>query len=268
MALVKSAGIDGDDSDNGSLSLSDSSSDEESNRFKKKNRKVNKHHVDCKENRSYSKKLKEQVQEILSKGVVSEIIKQTRGKIVECKMCGKKLYGYINTYKHVLKVHRKTAAQDEYLKEISRLMECSCSFCGETFIDSSSMNNHKETAHKDLDSPCPLCDYKSCNLSNLRMHVRNMHVDIGKKAFCHLCTASFRSNGSLRQHTDLNHYGNKYVRCETCKKQFYNKSQLRRHMKAHGSNLAKKFTCTTCGKCFNFEYNLKKTYQCNSSTTV
>ena len=258
MALVKSSGIDGNDSDDESVTLSDSGSDCETSRFKNKDKMKNNDTGSCKENKTFSKKIKEQVKEILSKGAVFEIIKQTRGRIVECKMCGKKIYGYTAAYKHVLKMHKKSAAQEEYLNEISKLKERSCSFCGEVFIDSSSLNNHKETAHKNVDFPCPLCDYRSNNVSNLKMHVRNMHVDVGKKAFCHLCPASFRAQGSLRQHIDLNHYGNKYVKCDICSKQFYNNSQLRRHMKVHGSNLSKRFSCKICGKSFNFEYNLKR----------
>ncbi|XP_053403888.1 zinc finger and BTB domain-containing protein 41-like [Mercenaria mercenaria] len=257
MALVKGTGIDGNESEE-SVMVSDSNSDEEVMRFKKKIKRKTENEVAFKENKIYAKKIKEQVKEILSKGAVSETIKKTRGKLIDCKVCGKKICGYTAAYKHLLKKHKKTEGLDEYLKEISKLKECSCCFCGETFVDSSSVKNHKETAHKDVDFSCPLCNCKSKNLANLKMHVRNMHVEVGKKAFCHLCTASFRSHGSLRQHIDLNHFGNKHVSCEVCNKQFYNKSQLRRHMKAHGSDISKRFRCEICGKLFNFEYNLKR----------
>lgn len=256
----------GETVDDDTLMLSDES-DEEVKSFKRIERKMEHRNgisKGSKENKHYIKQIKSKVEEILTKGKMHYINKESKQNLFTCKICDKNLSNFDELHKHVLEDHENSENIHEFLQEIlksdenSKLRERTCCFCGETCIDTVSLKNHRATVHKDTGFTCPLCDYKSKNMASLKIHVRNMHVELGKKAFCHLCTASFRSQGSLKQHIDLNHYGNKHVSCDLCKKQFYNKSQLRRHMIAHGLGVSRKFNCEICGKSFSFEYNLKR----------
>lgn len=260
MALVKAT-----DDNFGTTEIEDENSigtcsDEEVNRFKqieKKMKNTGDNDKESKENKNHIKEIKSKVEEILRSGNRKE-------KHLSCKICEEIFSGITALHEHVSQEHENSETVREYIQEISELQENlnknenSCCYCGEAFKDFISLENHQVTTHKETGVKCPLCHHKSKNLAYLKLHIRNMHVEVGKKAFCHLCTASFRSRGSLKQHIDLNHYGNKHVSCSLCKKQFYNKSQLRRHMIAHGLGRSRRFTCEICSKSFSFEYNLKR----------
>lgn len=211
----------------------------------------------CNRNQSYTDNIQKQVNAIL----YGHNAQQVREKHeFACKICCEKFSDLKMMECHLFKIHSNSEDLEKSVKELRELKHSS-HFCGDALSEASVLKEPIDSKHEDKDQTfsCSKCEYKSRILGSLKVHIRDMHVEPGiKRAFCHLCSASFRSHGSLKQHIDLNHHGNKYVACEICKKQFYNKSQLRRHQRSHGVDAGKKVFCSVCKKGFLFEFNLKR----------
>ncbi|KAL4219826.1 hypothetical protein ACF0H5_020238 [Mactra antiquata] len=189
--------------------------------------------------------------------LVKTLVKKTE---LSCKYCKVLFYNTSKLSVHVDKLHSDCEDSVQFLKEIMNVKKIDCDLCDEKFNTLASYQSHLIDRHEmEKDLKCPRCDHTSQTWQNFKYHVRNMHLEQGvKRAFCHLCTASFRSHASLKQHIDLNHFGNKHAKCDICGKTFYNRSQLKRHSRIHGANVSKRFICEVCNKSFMFDYNLKR----------
>lgn len=234
-----------------------------SNTQKTVRKRIKDHFGDSKENvdQNHSqKRIKDEVNAILNESNCALLSNMQKNTEVSCKICDKVFGNSSKLFSHVEKQHSSCEDVTQYLKQLNDLKMIVCDVCSEIFDDLINLQKHLMDKHQvKIDLKCPRCDFVAKNLPSLKIHVRNMHLEVGvKKAFCHLCPASFRSHGSLKQHIDLNHLGNKHVECETCHKKFYNRSQLRRHSRIHGSDSSKRFLCKVCNKSFLFEYNLKR----------
>ena len=107
---------------------------------------------------------------------------------VDCNICEKSVKNcYLNT--HIKTVHEGRK-------------EHKCNFCGKYFSQSSSLNLHVKTIHKEMEAENNKCDI--CNKSFkyawiLTTHVKTIHEGL-KEHKCKFCDKNFGQSSSLNRH--------------------------------------------------------------------
>ncbi|GIY09130.1 hypothetical protein CDAR_534971 [Caerostris darwini] len=80
---------------------------------------------------------------------------------------------------------------------------------------------------------CPVCDYSSLALTNVKRHVLT-HTGVYPYK-CTLCGKGFRQKRDLDSHR-MKHSGERPFKCHVCPKSFTRKEVLKTHMISHFRN--------------------------------
>ena len=105
----------------------------------------------------------------------------------------------------------------------------SCKFCSHRFSRKKFLMAHVRTAHDERPFQCTRCDKKFESEQNLKIHVK-MH-DKKKKHPCEICGNFYSSSTALNTHMELHTMKEKPFKCDKCTSAFYNKHQLRSHIR-------------------------------------
>ncbi|XP_070398488.1 zinc finger protein 91 [Nothobranchius furzeri] len=174
----------------------------------------------------------------------------------------------------IYKDWNETRSSESDVKSVNK--SCSCSECGEQFLNELSLQKHvRVTSHlagrysgclvnkksvgvkKHTDQcrkvqtklksfSCDDCGKGFVTKYNLNRH---MSVHTGQKLFaCDLCEQKFSREDTLNCHMSV-HTGQKPFTCELCGKRFSQRTTLNRHMRVHTGQ--RPFACELCGKRFS-----------------
>lgn len=87
-----------------------------------------------------------------------------------------------------------------------------CSFCPETFIETSTLKAHLSQFHgQDMPYTCTLCGKGYYSSSGLYRHIR---VHKGKMIMCPVCDSKFTQSSTLKRHLMRSH---SLIQCISCK---------------------------------------------------
>ncbi len=143
----------------------------------------------------------------------SNLIRHIKGvhgddKKLSCTICNKKLKG-----NGALKTHMNTHGGIKYecnichnfLSSKSKLTRhmnihkpdeerfLKCQICGKMLATKSSLQSHISTIHNKVQHDCPKCNAKFSLMSNLRRHLRTVHVG-SKRITCQICDTTMQKD--------------------------------------------------------------------------
>ncbi|XP_035713821.1 gastrula zinc finger protein XlCGF57.1-like [Folsomia candida] len=184
--------------------------------------------------------------------VQGHILTHTTEKLYTCATCGKS-FAQREAMKSHEKIHLEKSARDR----------SKCSVCPQTFLTRHGLQGHFRAVHENQRNyPCPLCDKRFTQPSNLKRHVEGQHA--ANKELVHSCdrcedkTHSKRNlarhRANLQKYTKGIHSTSERPRLPCgflgCEKTFLNKGNISRHVNnVHAQNPVR-FPCTLCGKGF------------------
>lgn len=128
-------------------------------------------------------------------------------KTVTCETCQKKF-----SCNKSLRVHKNTCTEDVSYK---------CDDCDEAFVTLKSRDDHRRKYHTDI--RCEFCDIKLKHGQNLMRHIRSQHKNLTP------------AKAKQLERTLSQQIPNKKISfpCDICKKSYFDKSTLNRHVKTH-----------------------------------
>lgn len=142
-----------------------------------------------------------------------------------------------------------------HVKKYHERVRYSCDFCGNKYMDRSSLKNHITLKHSTEQKnmfQCDECSKSYTSKNSLQIHKRNVHRNINFK--CNICSKDFNNKGSLNYHMKLVHADPKEYPCNVCGKSFKALQILRKHIIVHNDD---KFECNECGKILSRKHLLK-----------
>lgn len=167
---------------------------------------------------------------------------------IPCSICDKVFFTEHNLKHHLTKVHK---VGDHSFK---------CEICGKELVSKTSVRYHYLRVHAKKQFPCEYCGKLYAIPSELKVHVRVHTAE--KPHVCELCGKSFRLRNLLGLHVTRMHERARNFKCTMCPKAFFQKPDLRDHMKSH-LNIRDKI-CETCGKGFTNGHSLIRHRQIHS----
>ena len=190
-----------------------------------------------------------------------------------CNVCGRQFNRFSNLLKHrtthstdrpySCKVCSKNYKRKETLNchmlQHSGKKNLCCSVCQKRFYTKTLLTSHM-IIHSGIKAyVCNVCgsafSYKSNLTSHLKIHSKvKIERESEKQYPCSECSKQFRLKHHLTQHM-VSHTGVKAYKCEICTKAFAHRAIMISHMKAH---FGRQYTCSQCGKTFNYLSNLQK----------
>ncbi|XP_026284873.1 zinc finger protein 236 [Frankliniella occidentalis] len=102
---------------------------------------------------------------------------------------------------------------------------------------------------------CEVCGHTFKRMSQLKVHMRTVHMSSPRPHACSYCTRSFSSANGLRLHSRT-HAGEKSHVCEHCSLSFTSTASLSRHMAIHTDR--RPFSCSKCSVAFRTQLQLRK----------
>ena len=105
------------------------------------------------------------------------------------------------------------------------------------------LKRHMEVTHQGLRLVCGFCKHTSTSTSNLKTHIQRVHE--GVRHNCEHCDRVFSDKRALKKHIDYVHLNTPrpIFPCNECKKEYYNRHQLKMHTSIH---LGISYPCEKC----------------------
>jgi KRAB domain-containing zinc finger protein len=157
-----------------------------------------------------------------------------------CRICDRKLLNVRGLISHMNRMHGDFFGKFQYYE---------CDYDGKLFKEKNVLISHMRTHNMRIN--CEICGAE-IQPKYLKQHIRDVHAD-DRKFQCQLCSKSFKSEQTLKNHIQTH---NKTVKCSMCPILFPRKGKLNHHVKHHHENPGR-FECETCGKKFNEKIGLK-----------
>lgn len=179
--------------------------------------------------------------------VSSQEVKPYSCNFINCSLSfcsSKNLRMHQQTHKEngVFKCSQCTAAYTQYeryeihLRNHKNVKPYICNYegCNKVFNEKGNLKTHQRihTNEKPYECSNQGCGMKFKTQGQLKDHIKG-HYDL-KPYICHICLAKFTRNSSLKIHLNT-HTDIKPYKCpvDECNKSFYDKTQIRFHMKKH-----------------------------------
>ncbi|XP_028816267.1 zinc finger protein 711 isoform X2 [Denticeps clupeoides] len=140
-----------------------------------------------------------------------------------------------------------------------------CGHCPQAFADVAELQCHTEIFQGHKTHPCPHCEHKSTNSSDLKRHIISVHTkDFPHK--CEVCEKGFHRPSELKKHSEA-HKGGKEHQCRHCDFKISDPFTLSRHiLSVHTKDLP--FKCKRCRCGFRQQGELKKHMKTHSGRKV
>ncbi|CRK86917.1 CLUMA_CG000738, isoform A [Clunio marinus] len=202
-------------------------------------------------------------------------------KKYECDFCGK-----------MFQVQRRLAMHMDTHRE-NRTKDHHCVVCESSFFHMESLRNHIFQNHEVNLFSCSLCRKTFKLKRNLESHICRYVQELNDSqqfTHCQVCGKIFKYAFRLKHHQRV-HLNSKHYQCDICGKEMMKRSRVVRHMNTHIEKKRrdhhcdicktsyfdkhslrkhilhchedKPFSCTSCGKSYKLEQNLKY-HICNS----
>ena len=114
-----------------------------------------------------------------------------------------------------------------------------CTTCGLKFAQKGSMQRHMSTHSGEQPHACKVCGQKFSQASSMRRHMsqhlltKKVNKKPVKDKVCETCDSVFDTNSHLKDHVNRMHSTDRPHECQTCKKRFSMKCDLRQHEPIH-----------------------------------
>jgi len=133
-----------------------------------------------------------------------------------------------------------------------------CSFCSMTFNQWANKQRHEKT-HAGGTKPysCDMCHRKYSERKEMELH-RAGHGG-GRPHACQFCSKSFRKPSELRDHLRRMHMNERPYQCQLCSKAFFVAHELKQHLMVHTGE--RPFACSFCPRTFTQKGNLKRHHE-------
>ncbi|XP_069068730.1 zinc finger protein 711 isoform X1 [Pleurodeles waltl] len=140
-----------------------------------------------------------------------------------------------------------------------------CEHCSQAFMDERELEEHLELFQGHKTHPCPHCEHKSSNSSDLKRHIISVHTkDFPHK--CEVCDRGFHRPSELKKHSE-SHKGKKIHVCRHCDFVTSDPFVLSGHiLSVHTKDLP--YKCKTCKRGFRLHTELKKHMKTHSGRKV
>lgn len=133
-----------------------------------------------------------------------------------------------------------------------------CSFCSMSFNQWANKHRHEKThAGGSKLYSCDMCHRKFSEQKEMELH-RAGHGG-GRPRGCQYCSKSFRKPSELRDHLRRMHINERSYQCQLCTKAFFVQHQLKQHVMVHTGE--RPFTCQLCLRKFTQKGNLKRHHE-------
>ncbi|CAB0032357.1 unnamed protein product [Trichogramma brassicae] len=142
----------------------------------------------------------------------------------------------------------------------SKSADWQCHLCKRKFVYQSILKRHVRSHTNERPFGCKLCEQRFFQRSHLSQHFVRCHTK-GSGNRCADCEASFDTRQDFLRHYRSCHEKleplKHLLECDFCKKIFFDKSSLRRHIDAMHVQLQPRYSCEICDKKFKLECNLQ-----------
>ncbi|XP_044731719.1 zinc finger protein 501-like [Chrysoperla carnea] len=193
-----------------------------------------------------------------------------RAKALKCSECELKLYHPLHLKEHQELIHNQSnltcdvcnkVLKDIYKLKRHKLIHLSaslhCQQCDKTFKDKFRLKSHNKEVHSATEkyAACHICG-KSITKRALPQHLR-IHNERGKTT-CDICSKSFVSELTLKNHIKIVHENQKPARnhlCNICGHAMRTLKELRTHLLIHTGE--RPYACDQCDKTYHRDDRLK-----------
>ncbi len=154
-------------------------------------------------------------------------------KRFKCSMCECRLHTQAELDNHVRDKH--TPQQGLHKPQQGVLSDLECEFCQLKFASKSHLSSHCRRFHQEL--KCRYCKQILTGTIALEKHfIKHNHIAVAK---CPICSRSFYQKRQLKNHIKLCHY---QYKCYECYTSFNTPYMLRSHLKSKHSSITSKST--------------------------